>query len=110
MLWFLKINVETMLIEFFYKGVEVKYQELFPCLRLTYPRFDELKVEIVVAVPPGRSTVVHEEVRQAFVQGFITSNDVSLTSEPASMFCSWVHDHESSQDWKVCDNPVLVWR
>jgi len=39
-------------------GVEVKYEEIFQGIRLNDDRFDKLDIEIVVAVPPGRSTVV----------------------------------------------------
>lgn len=82
-------------------GVEVKYEEIFQGLRRTYDLFDMLDIEMVIAVPPGRSTIIHEKVRNAFVQGRIKSDAVSLASEPASMFCSWVHESTKTQDWKV---------
>lgn len=64
-------------------------------------RFDELEIQIVVTVPPGRSNLAHETVRQAFIQGIIKSDAVSLASEPASLFCSWVHESTNKQNWKV---------
>jgi hypothetical protein len=39
-------------------------------------------LEVVVAVPPGRSVIAHEQVLQAFIQGPIRAHQVSLVSEP----------------------------
>lgn len=66
-----------------------------------YDRFQQLDLELVIAVPPGRSTVDHARVRQAFIQGLITSTAVYVESEPAAMFRSWVHDGQITRDWAV---------
>ena len=60
-----------------------------------------MELEIVVAVPPGRSVIAHEQVLQAFIQGPISAHQVSLVSEPEAMFRSWVADGVDTQDWKV---------
>lgn len=60
-----------------------------------------LDLEIVVAVPPGRSVIAHEEVLQGFIQKPILAHQVSLVSEPEAMFRSWVNDGVHTQDWKV---------
>lgn len=70
-------------------------------LRQIYENFPKLDIELVVAVPPGRSTIAHEQVLQAFVQGPITSTAVSLESEPAALFRNWVHEGENDQNWIV---------
>lgn len=70
-------------------------------LRQTYKNFDNLDLKVVVAVPPGRETIAHAEVLQAFVQGPITSTDVSLESEPAALFRAWVQENEDEEDWVV---------
>ncbi|KUJ15479.1 uncharacterized protein LY89DRAFT_783615 [Mollisia scopiformis] len=70
-------------------------------LRQIYPKFDQLDLELVVAVPPGRSTIAHEQVLQSFIQGPIKSTTVSLESEPAALFRNWVQEGENDQDWVV---------
>ncbi|KAE8452472.1 hypothetical protein EG329_000374 [Mollisiaceae sp. DMI_Dod_QoI] len=70
-------------------------------LRQNYENFDKLDLELVIAVPPGRSTIAHEQVLQAFVQGPISSTAVSLESEPAALFRNWVHEGEDDQNWIV---------
>jgi hypothetical protein len=70
-------------------------------LRQIYENFPKLDIELVVAVPPGRSTIAHEQVLQAFVQGSISSTAVSLESEPAALFRNWVHEGEDDQNWIV---------
>lgn len=86
--------------------VEVLYAELITegpdnLSKLRY-RFDlnELDVEIVVPVPPGRAAIAHDQVRQAFIQGPIQNEQVSLVSEPEALFRCWVHE-EKTHDWKV---------
>lgn len=87
--------------------VHILYDQLFidgkgvSSLRQTYKNFDRLDLKIVVAVPPGRETIAHAEVLQAFVQGPITTTAVSLESEPAALFRAWVQDNEDDQDWVV---------
>lgn len=67
-----------------------------------YENFPKLDIELVIAVPPGRTTIVHEQVQQAFVQGPISSSTmVSLESEPAALFRNWVHEREDDQNWIV---------
>jgi len=61
----------------------------------------EMEIEVVVAVPPGRSVIAHEEVLQAFVQGPISKKQVSLVSEPEALFRSWIAEGEDSHRWKV---------
>ncbi|KAL2068743.1 hypothetical protein VTL71DRAFT_15081 [Oculimacula yallundae] len=70
-------------------------------LRSQYENFDRLEIEVVIAVPPGRTTIAHAQVTQAFVQAPLTSISVSLESEPAAMFRSWVEDGKDHQDWVV---------
>lgn len=77
-----------------------RYNEI-SWLRQTYDRFDQLDLEIVITVPPGRSTVDHARVRQAFIQKGISSTQVFIESEPAAMFRSWVHKGENDRDWAV---------
>ncbi|TGO24645.1 hypothetical protein BPAE_0098g00350 [Botrytis paeoniae] len=68
--------------------VSIVYKELIydsfgnlPALRKgMIPNLEDLKIEVIVPVPPGRSTVAHEQVRNALVQGPITSKQVSLVS------------------------------
>ncbi|TAQ85863.1 hypothetical protein B7494_g5806 [Chlorociboria aeruginascens] len=85
--------------------VEAIYQELIangsgnPAkLRATFG--DEVDLEIVVPVPPGRSAIEHDLVRRAFIQGPIKSSQVSLVSEPEAMFRSWIQD-DGIVDWKI---------
>lgn len=73
-------------------------------LRQTYDRFDQLDLEIVITVPPGRSTVDHDRVRRAFMQKGVTSTQVFMESEPAAMFRSWVDKGENDRDWAVSSN------
>jgi hypothetical protein len=86
--------------------VALMYQEL---LTEGYGRPSKLKymfdlrnldIEIVVPVPPGRTAIAHDEVLNAFIQGPITADQVSLVSEPEALFRAWVHDEET-HDWKV---------
>ncbi|KAF8862905.1 hypothetical protein BDZ45DRAFT_670808 [Acephala macrosclerotiorum] len=77
-------------------------------LRQTYKNFDNLDLKVVVAVPPGRETIAHAEVLQAFVQGPITSTDVSLESEPAALFRAWVQENEDEEDWVVGKRYLVV--
>lgn len=76
-------------------------------LRQQYDHFDRLDLEIVITVPPGRSTVDHARVRQAFTQGTITSTQVFLESEPAAMFRSWVNVGKDTRDWVVSSSNTL---
>jgi hypothetical protein len=63
--------------------------------------FDKLDIEIVVAVPPGRSAIAHAQVFNAFTQDPIRGDQVSLVSEPECLFRSWVQDNLTSEDYKV---------
>jgi hypothetical protein len=74
-------------------------------LRIRDERIMEL--EVVIAVPPGRSVIAHEQVLQAFVQGPIRAHQVSLVSEPEAMFRSWVADGIDTQHWKA-SSPWVV--
>ncbi|CZS89770.1 uncharacterized protein RAG0_01038 [Rhynchosporium agropyri] len=68
-------------------------------LKSQYDNFDRLEKIVVIAVPPGRTTIAHAQVTQAFVQAPLTSTSVSLESEPAAMFRSWVENRKDDQDW-----------
>jgi hypothetical protein len=70
-------------------------------LQHIYENFPKLDIEIVVAVPPGRSEIAHEKVTQAFIQDPISSNAASLESEPAALFRNWVYEGENDQNWIV---------
>lgn len=63
--------------------------------------FSKENIEIVVTVPPGRSVLAHNEVREAFVQNPIAKHQVFLVSEPEAMFRSWVNDYTDPQEFKV---------
>ncbi|KAJ5035441.1 uncharacterized protein L3040_007909 [Drepanopeziza brunnea f. sp. 'multigermtubi'] len=69
-------------------------------LRGQYANFDRFDIEVVVAVPPGRTTIAHAEVLRAFIQSPLTCTSVSLESEPAAMFRSWL-EGENPEDWEV---------
>ena len=85
-----------------YKDLITEGTESLETLRQLYDdRDNELDLEVVVTVPPGRSIISHEKVLQAFKQGPIKAGQVSLVSEPEAMFRSWIHDGIDSQDWKV---------
>ena len=71
-------------------------------------RFNKLDIEIVVAVPPGRSTLAHEEVRQAFIQGPIDSAQVSLVSEPEAAFRSYVYELADKKHWWEAEQKILM--
>lgn len=71
---------------------EVKYRHRDPRI---------MDLEVVIAVPPGRSAVAHDEVLQGFIQGPIRAHQVSLVSEPEAMFRSWVADGVDIEHWKV---------
>lgn len=91
--------------------VSIVYKELIydsfgnlPALRKgVIPDLEDLKIEVIVPVPPGRSTIAHEMVRNALVQGPITSEQVFLVSEPECSFGWWCHiEAEKGQhEWKV---------
>jgi hypothetical protein len=66
-----------------------------------------MDLEIVVAVPPGRSVIAHEQVLQAFTQGPISAHQISLVSEPEAMFRSWVADGVDIQAWEVSEPQQL---
>ena len=80
--------------QLFLEGVDGQY-------RLNHWDERYLDLEIVVAVPPGRSVVAHEAVLQGFIQKPILAHQVSLISEPEAMFRSWVNEGVHTQDWKV---------
>lgn len=73
-----------------------------------YDRFQQLDLELVIAVPPGRSAVDHARVRQAFIQGPIMSTSVYIESEPAAMFRSWVYDGQITRDWAVSSSGMSL--
>jgi hypothetical protein len=88
--------------------VALIYQELFTGrrgrpskLKLLLPNLEDLDIEIIVPVPPGRTAIAHDEVLKAFIQGPITADKVSLVSEPEALFRAWVHGEETYDDWKV---------
>lgn len=58
-------------------------------------------IDIVVAVPPGRSVIDHDVIFQSFVQGPIQSHQVFLVSEPEALLCSWTTREIDSHDWEV---------
>ena len=62
-----------------------------------------MELEVVVAVPPGRSVIAHEQVLHAFIQGPIGAHQVSLVSEPEAMFRCWVADSVDVEYWKASD-------
>ncbi|KAI9046587.1 hypothetical protein LZ554_009331 [Drepanopeziza brunnea f. sp. 'monogermtubi'] len=68
-------------------------------LRGQYANFDRFDIEVVVAVPPGRTTIAHAEVLRAFIRSPLTCTSVSLESEPAAMFRSWL-EGENPEDWE----------
>lgn len=68
-------------------------------MKQIYHNIPKLDIQLVVAVPPGRTTIAHEQVLQGFVQGPITSSTmVSLEFEPATLFRNWVHEGEDGED------------
>jgi hypothetical protein len=86
--------------------VAVTYAELFVKgingqTKLNHWDDRAMDLEIVVAVPPGRSVIAHEQVLQAFIQGPISAHQVSLVSEPEALFRSWIAEGADTQDWKV---------
>jgi hypothetical protein len=70
-------------------------------LQRKYPDFHQLDLELVITVPPGRSTIDHDRVLRAFAQRSIPLSAIFLESEPAAMFRSWVYSGESTKQWKV---------
>ncbi|KAF7908834.1 hypothetical protein EAE99_011704 [Botrytis elliptica] len=98
--------------------VSIVYKELIydsfgnlPALRKgMIPNLEDLKIEVIVPVPPGRSTIAHEQVRNALVQGPITSNQVFLVSEPECSFGWWCHmEAEKGQhEWKVGTRYIVL--
>ncbi|KAH9212900.1 hypothetical protein DL95DRAFT_507873 [Leptodontidium sp. 2 PMI_412] len=75
--------------------------DMLSLLRSQYDNFDRLDTEVVIAVPPGRTNIAHSQVLEAFIQPPLTSASVSLESEPAAMFRSWVEAGQDTQDWVV---------
>jgi hypothetical protein len=62
--------------------------------------YRNMDLEIVVAVPPGRSPEMHEQVRRAFAQRGVERKQVTLVSEPECTFRSWVHAGRDLVNWK----------
>jgi hypothetical protein len=90
--------------------VRLTYDQLFIegkdglySLRGSHGHFKKEDIEIAVTVPPGRSVLAHNEVRDGFIQGPIGPGQVSLVSEPEAMFRSWIHDaaQDKPDDFKV---------
>ncbi|KAL5321288.1 hypothetical protein ACEPPN_012103 [Leptodophora sp. 'Broadleaf-Isolate-01'] len=75
--------------------------DMLSLLRSQYDNFDRLDIEVVIAVPPGRTNIAHSQVLEAFIQPPLTSASVSLESEPAAMFRSWIEAGQDTQDWVV---------
>lgn len=73
-----------------------------------YDRLDQLDIELVITVPPGRSTVDHARVRQAFIYGPIKHTSIYVESEPAAMFRHWVHDGSVTRDWAINKSFVVA--
>lgn len=88
--------------------VQVVYQELFKGLREQYENFDRLRLEIVITVPPERSTLDHARYREAFCQGPVSSEQIFIESEPAAMFRSWAHERIDDRDWVVGKNYLVA--
>ncbi|KAK6596350.1 Chaperone protein DnaK [Botrytis cinerea] len=98
--------------------VSIVYKELIydsfgnlPALRKgVIPDLEDLKIEVIVPVPPGRSTIAHEMVRNALVQGPITSEQVFLVSEPECSFGWWCHiEAEKGQhEWKIGTRYIVL--
>jgi hypothetical protein len=89
----------------FIKGYDGLYS-----LTGSHGHFKKEDIEIVVTVPPGRSVLASDEVRDGFIQGPIGPGQVSLVSEPEAMFRSWVHDaaEKSPDDFKVNISPLSI--
>lgn len=107
-----KLNRLGLTIDDLLRGwVAVTYASIFEevnsqvKLRTRDPRI--LDLEVVIAVPPGRSVIAHEKVLQAFIQGPIREHQVSLVSEPEAMFRSWVAEGLDIQHWKVSSALLL---
>jgi hypothetical protein len=58
-------------------------------------------LEIVVAVPPGRTFSAHNEIMEGFKQFGISAKQISLVSEPEAMFRAWVALDGERNNWKV---------
>jgi hypothetical protein len=93
--------------DLFRAWVQVQYQELISedpdHVAKLRDMFDLSKfdIEIVVAVPPGRTASAHAQVRKAFVQDPIKEDQVSLVSEPECLFRSWACTNFTSEHYKV---------
>jgi hypothetical protein len=75
-----------------YNALFIKGKDGLYSIPGSHGHFEKESLEIVVTVPPGRSVLAHDQVRDAFVQGPVGHGQIFLVSEPEAMFRSWIHD------------------
>lgn len=67
--------------------------------------FDSFKVELVLAVPPGRSENDYQAMRKAFARSPFSKPNIFMVSEPEAVFRSWVATGQTclggTPHWKV---------
>jgi hypothetical protein len=90
-------------ISLIYKDLFIEGKDGLYSIPGSHGYFAKKDVEIVVTVPPGRSVLAHDIVRDAFVQGPVGKGQVCLVSEPEAMFRSWTYDSANADpaDFKV---------
>jgi len=97
-------------VKILYRQLIIEHDDSLPHLR-TYINglvedFDDLDLEIVVTVPPGRSSLDHYLVKNAFCQSGIKSSQIFLVSEPHALFRWWVN-RQQDRPWKVRQAALL---